>query len=141
MAHTIDVEKLNEEVEDFEIYVSRIKLYFIVNDTDVKKQVPLLLTLIGAKSYTLAKNLLTPKSPELCKLDEIIDALTSYYKPKMNIVYERYKFYSRNQKADESVSDFVKEIKTLAHTCDFGETLTMMLRDRFVMGIANNWIQ
>ena len=30
MAHAIDIEKFNEEVEDFETYVNRIKLYFIV---------------------------------------------------------------------------------------------------------------
>ena len=141
MAQSIDIEKFNEDVEDFETYISRIKLFFIVNDTDVKKQVPLLLTLIGAKGYTLAKNLLSPKTPESCKLEEIINALTNYYKPKMNVVYERYKFYSRNQKHEESISDFVKEIKTLAHTCEFGDTLTVMLRDRFVMGIAHNQTQ
>ena len=138
MAHSIDIEKFNEEVEDFDTYLSRIKLYFVVNDTATEKQVPLLLTLIGAKSYTLAKNLLSPKTPESCSLEEIMKALKNYYKPKINVVYERYKFYSRVQKQDESISDFVKEIKTLAHTCDFGDSLTLMLRDRFVMGVANS---
>ena len=55
----------------------------------------------------------------------------------MIVIYERFKFYSRCQKQGESIADFVAGIKALAHTCDFGEQLNAMLRDRFVMGIAH----
>ena len=35
------------------------------------------------------------------------------------------------------MADYIAGLKALAHTCDFGTTLTDMLCDRFVMGLAN----
>ena len=67
--------------------------------------------------------------------------MKAHYKPKVIVIYERYKFYSRSQKSGESVADYIAGLKALAHTCDFGTTLTDMLRDRFVMGLANETTQ
>ena len=49
--------------------------------------------------------------------------------------------FTLDLKSGESVSDFLSALKTLAHTCNFGNTLTDMLRDRFVMGLANETTQ
>ena len=39
------------------------------------------------------------------------------------------------------MADYIAGLKALAHTCDFGTTLTDMLRDRFVMGLTNETTQ
>ena len=67
--------------------------------------------------------------------------MKAHYKPKVIVIYERYKFYSRPQNSGESVADYIAGLKALAHACDFGTTLTDMLRDRFVMGLANETTQ
>ena len=131
----------NEGEEDFESYKSRVDLYFVANDVDQTKQVPVFLTLIGAKMYTLTKNLLSPKEPKSATYKEITDALLKHFKPKRIVIYERYKFYSRNQKSTESISEYVAGIRALASTCAFKDNLNDMLRDRFVMGIANSQTQ
>ena len=131
----------NEGEEDFESYKSRVDLYFVANDVDQTKQVPVFLTLIGAKMYTLTKNLLSPKEPKSATYKEITDALLKHFKPKRIVIYERYKFYSRNQKSTESISEYVAGIRALASTCEFKDNLNDMLRDRFVMGIANSQTQ
>ena len=138
---TTSIEAFNKNVEDFETYVTRVKLYFIVNDVVDKKQVPLFLTLIGAETFTLAKNLLSPRQPELCKLDEIITELTNHFKPKTIQVYERYKFYNRNQKSNETIAEYVAELKALARTCEFEDSLELALRDKLVMGVSNKSTQ
>ena len=51
----------DESVEDFETYVSRVNLYFTANDVDNAKKVPVFLTVVGAKVFSLTKNLLSPK--------------------------------------------------------------------------------
>ena len=142
MAPTIGtINPFNESEEDFESYCSRVDLYFVANDVSNDKKVASFLTLIGPKGFGLAKNLLSPKDPASCTYTKIKNALKFHYKPKLIVVYERYKFYSRSQKSGESVSDFVAAIKALAHTCEFGTTLKDMLRDRFVMGLANGTTQ
>lgn len=135
------IESYNESLEDFESYVSRVKLYFLANDVGDNKKVAAFFSIAGPKIFGLARDLLSPRKPEDCTFDVILETLTKHFKPKAVLIYERYKFYSRAQKTGESVNDFVAAIKALAHTCEFGATLTEMLRDRFVMGLSNEKVQ
>ena len=142
MSRTIGtIHAFNESEEEFESYCSRVDLYFVAIDVKDEKKVASFLTLVGPKVYGLAKNLLSPKDPASCSYGEIKDALKAHYKPKVTVIYERNKFYSWSQKSGESVADYIAGLKALAHTCDFGTTLTDMLRDRFVMGLANETTQ
>ena len=135
------IDPYNESVEDFDSYISRVKMYFIANDIDDSKKVAAFFTLAGPKIFGLARDLLSPNKPEESTLDVILDTLRKHYKPKPVLIYERYKFYSRAQKSGESMNDFVAALKALAHTCEFGATLLEMLRDRFVMGLYSDKIQ
>ena len=58
-----------------------------------------------------------------------MDALKNHYKPKVILIYERFKFYSCSQKPSESIADFVAILKAFAHTCDFGTQLTCFVTD------------
>ena len=142
MAFSIgNISEFNSNIEDFDTYCSRVDLYFVANDIKGDKIVPSFLTLIGPKVYGLAKNLLSPQDPASCTYDQIKTALKNHFKPKVILIYERFKFHSRSQKPNESVSDFIASLKELAHTCEFGTNLNDMLRDRFVTGLANGRTQ
>ena len=39
------------------------------------------------------------------------------------------------------MADFVGGLKALVHTCNFGNHLTNMLKDRFVIGLSNEGTQ
>ena len=135
------IEPYNEAEEDFDSYVSRIKMYFVANEIDDAIKVAAFFSLAGPKVFGLARDLLFPQKPEESTFTVILDTLKGHYKPKAVLIYERYKFYSRAQKSGESVNDFVAALKALAHTCEFGATLSEMLRDRFVMGLCNDKVQ
>ena len=49
--------------------------------------------------------------------------------------------FIRGHKSLVSLADYIAGLKALVHTCDFGTTLTDMLRDRFCMGLANETTQ
>ena len=55
-------------------------------------------------------------------------------------VIRNIKFYKRHQKLGEPVKDYIASLRALAHTCEFGLTLTEMLHNRFVMGLNNEKI-
>ena len=57
-----------------------MKHYFNANDVPTDKQVSVLLSLFGF--CVLVNNLLSSKSLDNCKLDEIVEVLTNQYKPK-----------------------------------------------------------
>ena len=48
-----------------------------------------------------------------------LDALESYFKPKRNVVYERYVFNSCSQNSDENINEYVNRLRKLAGSCSF----------------------
>ena len=73
----------------------------------------------GRKSVSKALELM-----ELCIVGEL------------NETYERYCLNSRSQQPDESVDDFITDLRNLAKTCGFCDCMNdSLIRDRIVMGI------
>ena len=81
------------------------------------------------------KNCNVPSSKSVETLFEI---LKEHLKPQPITIVERYKFYCRNQHENESISDYVAELRKLTLNCNFREFLDEALRDRFVCGLINN---
>ena len=58
------------------------------------------------------------------------------------MAYERFKFYSRKQAADEPVDKFISDLRTLARFCNFvedGKNFSHhMIRDRVVCGVSDD---
>ena len=136
MATTTRHGRLNEfdvENETVTAYLERVELYFDANDVANDKQVPVLLSNIGAKTYGLLRSLAAPKEKTL---DEITKLLKSHFEPTPSVIAERYRFHRRDQAAGETIADFVAELRKLTTHCKFGDTTDFLdesLRDRFVM--------
>lgn len=59
-----------------------------------------------------------------------------------NIVLERYEFYRRSQRSEESFYTFLEDIRNLAENCEFhGEEKEFLIRDRFIFGINDKSLQ
>lgn len=119
---------------EFNNYVEVLQLKFLTQDISEEKKVPIFLTCIGLKTYSLLKTLIAPTNPADKKLPELIKVLSEHYKPKPVVIVERFKFNQCNQKPNESIPEYVAELKKLAITCDFHEYLNDALRNRFACG-------
>lgn len=64
-----------------------------------------------------------------------------HFNLKPSEIVQRWKFNSRNRHPDESIVEYVAELRKLAQDCHFGDTLTVMLRDRLVCGVNDDSIQ
>ena len=53
---------------------------------------------------------------------------------------ESYYFYQRIQKKNETVIEYLTELRRLAAKCNIGQVLVRALRDKFVCGIKNEII-
>ncbi len=93
-------DEFQPENESIAAYPERVELYFAANAIAENKQVPVFLSVIGAKTYTLLRNLLAPT-----KLSEapLTEALTNHLEPKRVVIAERFHFYRPNQEARERV--------------------------------------
>nr|CAI5830042.1 unnamed protein product [Callosobruchus analis] len=111
-----NIEPFSGVAEEFEVYLERMEHLFRVNCVDESLRVSMFVTLAGSKVYQTLKNLVAPTKPS---------ELT----------------YVQIQKPDQSVADYIVELRKLASSCSFGEFLDDALRDRFVCGIRSEQLQ
>ena len=113
----------------------------IVNSVEDDKKVAYLLSGLGAKAYTVLKNLVAPQAPKERSMNRIKELLVNNFKPKPPVIAERYAFHKRDQCVGETVSDFLIELRRLAQTCSFGNFLEEALKDRLICSLAHSSTQ
>lgn len=122
-----------------EIYFEHMKYLLLMNNyTEEAKKKTFLVTTIGLENFKTLVNLLHPAKIEDKTFDEIIVALTAHFKPTPNEISESFKFYRRKQRQDESITDYVTELKLMANTCNFGDHRDRALRDILVLGVYSD---
>jgi hypothetical protein len=113
----------------------------MANGIAANKQVPVFLTVIGSKTYALLEDYLAPAKPKSKTLQELKDVLLNHFEPEPLLIAERFHFHKRNQKGQESIMEYVAELRKLATRCKFGDYIDDALRDRFVCGLRKENIQ
>ena len=127
--------------ESIKTYLDQVDLYFTANTVPDDKQVPILLSSIGATTYSLLCDLLAPEAPKSKTKGEIFAALRKHYEPTRAVIAERFHFQKRDQVPDESLAEYDAALRKLATHCNFGAYLTEALRDRFVAGLRSEAMQ
>ncbi|KAK5644349.1 hypothetical protein RI129_005649 [Pyrocoelia pectoralis] len=75
------------------------------------------------------------------KFEDVIKKFEQYCQPRQNVVFDRFKFFSRSQDKDETVDKYVTELKKLSSQCNFGEQTEFLIRERSVLGINDKTVQ
>ena len=124
--------------ETFPRYVKRVQIYFAANAIPEERQKFVFLNSLGRKNYNLLAKLTSPEDPDTKTLEELVETLTKHFQPKTSVISERYTFHCRYQEPDESIADFVANLKKLIIRCDYeADFQSTVLRDRFVCGLAH----
>lgn len=128
--------------DDFSLYKERLNHFLSLNKiTDDKLKVDVLASFGGADLYKILYSLIQPQKVSEFRFDELIKKLSDHFEPKRNEVAESFKFNKRQQRQNESIGEYIVELKAAAETCNFGNFLDRALRDRFICGINNESIQ
>ncbi|KAI7806716.1 hypothetical protein IRJ41_010699 [Triplophysa rosa] len=136
------VTPFDNKLQSCEEYCEILNHFFVANDVDEpEKKRAILLSGVGAQTYTLMRNLLSPEKPGAKSYEELVSLLKNHFNPKPSEIVQRWKFNSRNRHPDETIVEYVAELRKLAQDCNFGDTLTVMLRDRLVCGVNDDGIQ
>ena len=115
--------EFHPESDAIKAYLERTSLYFSANDVPDAKKVAVLLSTIGAPTYSLLSDLVAPDPPGEKSLAEIVEALCRHFEPKRTVIAERFHFHKRDQATGESVADFDAALRKLAIHCNFADTL------------------
>lgn len=110
---------------------------------NAKEKAAILLNLIGDEACDVFETL-NLNDEHRKDYAHVLDAFEKYCTPRKNVVYERFVFYSRNQKEAEPFQQFYAEIHKLAQNCEFqGGVLNVneLVRDRLVLGTVHPELQ
>ncbi len=130
------------ESDDWVLYSERLDQFFVANGIEENaNEVAVLLTVIGAKVYSLMRNLLVPTKPAEKSYAALVKVMKDHLKPKPLVIAERFKFHRQNQRDGETVAQYVAELHKLSELCEFKEYLEEALRDRLVCGLRSEAIQ
>ena len=141
MASYGKLSEFHPEAESISAYLERVELFFTANSIADDKKVAVFLSVIGGKTYSLLRDLLAPEKPQDKSLSVLFKKLKEHYEPKPLVIAERFYFHRRDQGANESIAEYIAELRRLATNCEFGEYLNDALRDRLVCGLRNTGIQ
>ena len=81
------------------------------------------MTVVGAKTYALLSNFVAPTKLADKSYHELKEVLRAHLKPKPLIIAERFRFHRRNQGENESIYQYMAELRRLADRCEFGAYL------------------
>ena len=106
-----------------------------------EKRVPVFLTIVGKSTYALLRNLLQPSLPKDKTFEDITEVLKKHYQPALSVIAKQFQFHKRTQKEEESVAEYVAELKRLSIHCQFEAYLNDALQDRLVCGLRKESTQ
>ncbi|XP_068726382.1 uncharacterized protein [Montipora capricornis] len=101
-----------------------------------KVRIATLRSVMGKECLQILLNLKLAEE-ERTDVDACLTALECYFKPKRNIVYERYMFNTCMQNVEEPIGRYVNQLRKHAATCEFGTLTDELIRDRLVLGIRD----
>jgi len=107
--------------EDFVEYAERFEMYLQASKvTEGNMKRATFLSQLGASGYKLLRSL-RGNNPSNKSYEDLVKLLREHLKPKPNVIAQRFRFYKRDRKQGESVSEYVAELRKLSEYCEFGE--------------------
>jgi hypothetical protein len=136
---THGVGEFDDSNESWSEFQKRLELMFEAQDvTAPGKKRAILLSTCGRRTFQVARSLCAPDKVASKSYAQICELLDGHFNPRPSEIVQRFHFHNRVQRAGESVSEFLAELRKLSEHCNFGTSLEDLLRDRLVCGIADS---
>ena len=117
--------------DNYEV-ASRLKLQ------DKAQRTATLYSCIGVDALEIADGLGIDKEEDI---EVVLNKFQSFCIGETNVIYERYCFNKRAQEPNETIDTYAAALNGLAKSCEYGTLQDDLVRDRIVVGIANNGLR
>ncbi|CAH0730431.1 unnamed protein product, partial [Brenthis ino] len=111
-------------------WITQLKIYLRANNLEHEqdnRKVAILLHFIGAETLQIFYSFNV--CIDTVKFDALIEKFTHHFTPQVNITMERHKLFNRRQGIEESIDDYVTDLKNISKKCEFKELEDSILRD------------
>ena len=123
-----DILELNDgsTAANWRTWVSAWKNYSLATKLDKEeeeRQVATLLAVIGKEANKVFRTFTWASEGDATKIAPVLKKFEDYCLPRENTIYERFLFFTRDQRESNTVDQYVTELRQIAANCDF-ESLT-----------------
>ena len=87
------IKEFRQEEETIESYFERIEIFYVANGIAAEKQVPVFLSVIGSKTYTILRSLVAPAKLTDKSFAELSAELKKHFEPNKIVITKRFHFY------------------------------------------------
>ena len=112
--------EFQQDSENISVYLECVQIFFNANGIKEDKQkVPIFLNAVGAQTYALLRNLLSPAKPVAKSFVELQKALTDHFEPKHLVIAERFYFLINEHKVQwicVGIRCWVRQLVSLGHS-------------------------
>ncbi|UYV69745.1 K02A2.6-like [Cordylochernes scorpioides] len=123
--------------ESFEIFAIAVNL----ESMPLVRQRAILKHIAGEKRVMIYKTFHISENDTYPNVKEMLDMLTSHFKPFKNTIQRRNAFFTCVQKERQGIMEFVTELKHLAQECEFENLTESLIRDRLIIGILDREVK
>ncbi len=74
-------------------------------------------------------------------VNAVLQQFKTYCNPRRNTVYERHRFWSRDQLEGEAVDQWITELKVKAALCEFSDQRDLLIRDKIVFDVRDERVK
>jgi hypothetical protein len=126
----------SEHTEQWATYTDPLSEYFAANEIEnATRKRAILNSVVGATTYKLISDLLSPQKPNEATFSEIVELLKLHFVPAKSVIVCRFTFHKRHRLTQECIGDYLAALRAIAQDCGFGDTLNERLRDQLVIGV------
>ena len=139
----MDQKVFKPESETIEEFLQRFKVQNwstlnALKPEDVQKKAMLLVNALPVEVVTDIQRKLVPKDLTDATFENIETELKSLFSKKKSLIGCAVSFFTRKQRAGESIEEFAKSLNQLSSQCSYGECCrSTVLRDCFVAGLRS----
>ena len=142
-----DILELNDGsvASNWRTWVAAWRNYTLATKLDKEeeaRQVATLLAVIGKEANKVFRTFTFSSPDDATKIEPVLRKFEEFCIPRENTIYERYLFFTRDQRESETIDQYLTELRQIAGNCDF-ESITpdQLLRDRLVTGARNTKVR
>ncbi|XP_062715960.1 uncharacterized protein LOC134291782 [Aedes albopictus] len=123
--------------KSFANYVERFEILCKLNKVSAETKQSWFISVSGDEVFDEVKLIFPKKEVSEIPYDEMIKKLKARLDKVEPALMNRYEFYNRLQRSNESAENFVLAVKLLAENCNFREFKDEAIRDRLIIGLRD----
>ena len=119
--------------QQFRVYYTAAELV----KKEAKTRVAILLHCAGPEAQDIHSNFVFSDTDgdRASDYNSVLKKFKEYCEPRKNEVFERYKFWQRDQHEGETIDQWVNDSRILLGSCEYGDQKEKNLRDRLRQGV------